>query len=210
MYCTRKRQRVSIRDESGRIVTSDFCGRPLIFGSGKADSMGILKTEAVYSGGSTAQLVGSMELALPVVPKMLKFNRLRLRAAKGFQIGPVVLALSSAGMCTVFLARMPSAVTLVTVVLGNSGGIFLGDLPPHEAFPLGGTNSVRGYDEGELGSSRKFVMASSELQVPLMAPLEGVIFADYGSDLHSANEGESSSISAYIQLDSAFFFPFFG
>ena len=59
----------------------------------------------------------------------------------------------------------------------------IGDLPPHEAFPIGGTNSVRGYDEGAVGSGRDYVVGSAELQVPLVAPLEGVVFLDVGSDL---------------------------
>lgn len=30
----------------------------------------------------------------------------------------------------------------------GKGGMIVGDLPPYEAFPIGGTNSVRGYSEG--------------------------------------------------------------
>ena len=30
----------------------------------------------------------------------------------------------------------------------GKGGVIVGDLPPYEAFPIGGTNSVRGYSEG--------------------------------------------------------------
>ena len=45
----------------------------------------------------------------------------------------------------------------------------VGDLPPHEAFPIGGTNSVRGYDEGAVGSGRSYVVASGEVSVPLVS-----------------------------------------
>ena len=45
----------------------------------------------------------------------------------------------------------------------------VGDLPPHEAFPIGGTNSVRGYDEGAVGSGRSYVVASAEVSVPLVS-----------------------------------------
>lgn len=50
-----------------------------------------------------------------------------------------------------------------------SGGTVIGDLAPHEAFPIGGTNSVRGYDEGAVGSGRSCVVASAEISVPLVS-----------------------------------------
>lgn len=34
------------------------------------------------------------------------------------------------------------------VWLCGKSGMIIGDLPPYEAFPIGGTNSVRGYNEG--------------------------------------------------------------
>ena len=45
----------------------------------------------------------------------------------------------------------------------------VGDLAPHEAFPIGGTNSVRGYDEGAVGSGRSYVVASGEVSFPLVS-----------------------------------------
>lgn len=107
----------------------------------------------------------------------------------------------------------------------------IGDLAPHEAFPIGGTNSVRGYDEGSVGSGRSCVVASGEISIPLVrlffllkemlsltatdiytntllrdkwsyksnvhcthwlhdvqaGPVEGAVFADYGSDLGSGS-----------------------
>lgn len=53
-----------------------------------------------------------------------------------------------------------------------AGGMILGDLPPTEAFPLGGTNSVRGYAEGAVGSARNFVTSHAELRCPLSGPFE--------------------------------------
>ena len=50
----------------------------------------------------------------------------------------------------------------------EQGGAILGDLPPYESFPIGGTNSVRGYDEGEVGSGRHFIVASAEAHAPLV------------------------------------------
>ena len=73
------------------------------------------------------------------------------------------------------------------VALSGKTGAILGDLPPYEAFPIGGTNSVRGYDEGEVGSGRQYVVASAEAHLPLVAPVGGALFADYGSDLDSGH-----------------------
>ena len=39
----------------------------------------------------------------------------------------------------------------------GKGGVIVGDLPPYEAFPIGGTNSVRGYSEGAAAAVREAV-----------------------------------------------------
>lgn len=51
----------------------------------------------------------------------------------------------------------------------------MGNFPPHEAFPIGGTNSVRGYDEGEIGSGRFYGVGCGELSFPLVR-LQSLIF----------------------------------
>ena len=38
---------------------------------------------------------------------------------------------------------------------------------------------------GAVGSGRNFVAGSAELRVPLVSPVEGVLFGDWGSDLDS-------------------------
>jgi outer membrane protein insertion porin family len=50
------------------------------------------------------------------------------------------------------------------LALRGKAGAILGDLPSYEAFPIGGTNSVRGYGEGGVGSGRYFVEGSAELR----------------------------------------------
>lgn len=47
-----------------------------------------------------------------------------------------------------------------------SGGHVVGDFSPHEAFAIGGTNSVRGYEEGAVGSGRSYVVGSGEVSFP--------------------------------------------
>lgn len=92
------------------------------------------------SGADGSQLGISLESAAPLHPSWLSFSRLRLRAEQPVSLGPVTLSLR-----------------------GRAGTVY-GDLPPYEAFPLGGTNSVRGYAEGGVGSGRHFVEGTSELR----------------------------------------------
>ncbi|MGK7938171.1 MAG: BamA/TamA family outer membrane protein [Xenococcaceae cyanobacterium] len=64
-------------------------------------------------------------------------------------------------------------------------GTVLGDLPPYEAFVLGGSNSVRGYPEGEVGSGRSFLQATAEYRFPIFSVVGGAFFFDYGTTLGS-------------------------
>ncbi|MFH7025189.1 MAG: BamA/TamA family outer membrane protein [Heteroscytonema crispum UTEX LB 1556] len=73
-----------------------------------------------------------------------------------------------------------------TLAFNLQAGTVLGDLPPYEAFSLGGSNSVRGYEEGALGSGRTFVQASVEYRFPVFSVVSGALFFDVGSDLGSS------------------------
>ncbi|MBH8561183.1 BamA/TamA family outer membrane protein [Nostoc sp. CENA67] len=70
-----------------------------------------------------------------------------------------------------------------TLAFNLQGGTILGDLPPYEAFTLGGSNSVRGYEEGALSSGRSYVQASVEYRFPVFSVVSGAAFFDVGSDL---------------------------
>lgn len=67
------------------------------------------------------------------------------------------------------------------------GGTTIGDLPPYMAFNVGGLNSVRGYGTGEVATGRSYVLASAEYRIPLFNPVGAVVFADFGSDLGTAD-----------------------
>lgn len=67
------------------------------------------------------------------------------------------------------------------------GGTVFGTLPPYEAFQIGGSNSVRGWDEGKIGSGRSFGIFSAEYRFPVFNIVGGVLFFDYGTDLGSAS-----------------------
>ncbi|MGH2413899.1 MAG: BamA/TamA family outer membrane protein, partial [Microcystaceae cyanobacterium] len=66
-------------------------------------------------------------------------------------------------------------------------GTVLNNLPPYEAFVLGGSNSVRGYDEGEIGSGRSYIQATVEYRFPIISIFRGAIFFDYGTLLGSGD-----------------------
>eukprot|EP00252_Welwitschia_mirabilis_P000106 TRINITY_DN10075_c0_g1_i1.p1 TRINITY_DN10075_c0_g1~~TRINITY_DN10075_c0_g1_i1.p1 ORF type:complete len:731 (-),score=127.87 TRINITY_DN10075_c0_g1_i1:281-2473(-) len=152
------------RDSEGQIRISDIYGAPLTF-SGKAyDDMLLAKLETIYADSNdrgSSMLVFNMEQGIPILQDWLFFNRVNIRARHGRRIGPAYC------------------------IASFSGGKVIGDLAPHEAFAIGGTNSVRGYEEGAVGSGRSSIVASGEMSIPLFGPLEGAIFADYGTDLGS-------------------------
>ncbi len=64
-------------------------------------------------------------------------------------------------------------------------GTIVGDLPPYEAFCLGGTSSVRGWSSCDLGVSRSFGEATAEYRFPVWRLVSGVLFVDAGSDFGS-------------------------
>lgn len=157
-------QHAGARDDSGKPIIRDFYNSPLTASGNIYDDMLIAKVESVYTGSSdhgSSMLAFNVEQGLPIIPEWLCFNRVTGRFRQGVQIGP---------------AR---------VLLSFSGGHVTGSFPPHEAFAIGGTNSVRGYEEGAVGSGRSYANGSGELSFGLYGPLEGVMFADYGSDLGS-------------------------
>lgn len=58
---------------------------------------------------------------------------------------------------------------ILLVFVGSlSGGHVVGNFSPYEAFPIGGTNSVRGYEEGAVGSGRSYIVGSGEISFPMV------------------------------------------
>ena len=66
-----------------------------------------------------------------------------------------------------------------------SAGTVIGDLPPYEAFCLGGGNSVRGYFDCDLGVGRSFGEATIEYRFPLFSIVSGELFVDGGTTFGS-------------------------
>ena len=68
------------------------------------------------------------------------------------------------------------------------GGTIIGELPPYEAFCMGGTSSVRGWSSCDLAVSKTFVEGTAEYRFPVWRMISGALFADAGSDLGSQDD----------------------
>ncbi len=179
-------QRVSIRDSDGDLTPEDEEGNDLSFSGSGRDDLFTLQLAAVRDRRNNAAQPtrGSLlrfgtEQSLPLGTGSIFFNRLRASYSRYF---PVSFTNFTDG---------PEA-----LAFNVQAGTVVGDLPPYEAFSLGGTDSVRGYDSGDLGSGRSFVQATAEYRFPVFAIIGGALFVDFGSDLGTADDvpGEPAEI----------------
>lgn len=83
-----------------------------------------------------------------------------------------------------------------TLAFNLQAGTIIGDVPPYESFILGGSNSVRGFGDGEVGSGRSYFQATAEYRFPIFKIVGGALFFDYGTVLGSddAVPGEPSIV----------------
>ena len=176
--------RNSTRDRNGNLAREDARGNPLtISGTGIDDlytvSFGVTRDRRdnpfVPLKGSILTL--GTEQSIPLGVGHIVLNRL---VSNYIQYVPVRLFSTDAQNNK--LNALPE-VFAYNLQLGT----VLGELPPVEAFRLGGRNSVRGYDSGRLGTGRSYALASGEYRFPLFSRVGGVIFADFASDLGTAN-----------------------
>jgi len=168
--------RTTIRDRQGNINSTDAQGNPLsASGTGIDDLTTVSFTAAKDkrdnplnpTQGSLLKL--STEQSIPVGQGNISLNRV---TANYSQYVPV----------KVFDSKQPQV-----FALNVQAGTVIGNLPPYEAFNLGGSNSVRGYDAGDVGSGRSYVLASAEYRFPILPIVGGVVFADFGTDLGSGS-----------------------
>jgi outer membrane protein insertion porin family len=66
-----------------------------------------------------------------------------------------------------------------------TAGTNVGNLPPYEAFCLGGSNSVRGYYDCDLGVGKSFGEATLEYRFPIFSIISGEVFVDGGTSFGS-------------------------
>lgn len=166
-------QRVRTTDSDGNTFTEDAAGNPLTASGDGADDLwtvqfGVLRDQRndAFTPTSGSVLRFGTEQSIPLGAGSIFFNRLRGSYSQYF---PVSFLNFNEG---------PQA-----IAINVQGGTILGDFPPYEAFSIGGTNSVRGYDEGDLGTGQSYLQASVEYRFPLFSFLGGAIFLDAGTDL---------------------------
>lgn len=172
-------EQISLRDGSGNVVRQDERGNPLSFSGTGIDDLTTINFTATRdtrnnfidpSNGSLLTL--STDQSIPIGRGNILSNRLQ---ANYSQYTPVnIFNLEKAqGQPEVFAFNVQAGTTI-------------GDLPPYNAFSLGGPNSVRGYDAGTVAISRSFILASAEYRFPIYSIIGGAVFADFASDLGSS------------------------
>ena len=168
-------QRVSIRDADNELTARDEDGQRLAFHNTGIDDLFMLQFGIVSDrrNNPTQPTTGSVtrfsiEQSIPVTSVLMS----RLRGSYTFFV-PVKFTDFTEG---------PQALAFQI-----EGGATFGDLPPYEAFILGGLESVRGFAEGDVGSGRYFLEGTVEYRFPVSRLLGGVLFLDGATNLGSGN-----------------------
>jgi outer membrane protein insertion porin family len=172
--------RTSIRDSDGDRFSEDELGNPLTLSETGIDDLFTLSFQATQDrrDNPTNPRQGSVltlrtEQSAPIGNGDILMNRLHANYAHYFPVD---------------LIGNASASEPEVLAFNVQGGTILGDLPPYEAFNLGGANSVRGYAEGDVGTGRSYAQASMEYRFPVFSPVGGVLFADFATDLGTADD----------------------
>ena len=61
-------------------------------------------------------------------------------------------------------------------------GTIIGELPPYEAFCMGGSNSIRGWYDCDMAVARSFGEITLEYRFPIISVFSGEVFIDAGTD----------------------------
>ncbi|MEM9541618.1 MAG: BamA/TamA family outer membrane protein [Cyanobacteria bacterium P01_E01_bin.42] len=181
-------RKVSIRDGlfSSSLEPVDELGNQLTVSDRGQDDLLTLNISALYnnvddseypSRGTRIRL--GLDQAIPIGEAQISFNRL-------------------SGNITQFipLSSSESGEISPILVLNLRGGTTIGEVPPYEGFTLGGSDSIRGYDSGEVGTGRSFILATAEYRFPITSTslfnvpfdLLGNLFVDYGSLLGTGDD----------------------
>ncbi len=110
------------------------------------------------------------EQTIPIGSGSIFFNRLRANYSQYFPIDIV-----------------PFGGDTEALAFNVQAGTIIGDVPPYEAFILGGSNSVRGFNDGEVGSGKSYFQATAEYRFPIFRIVGGALFFDYGTTLGSSD-----------------------
>jgi len=180
---------ISTRDRNLNIARRDELGNPLTFSGTGVDELYTVsfnlmldRRDNPFNPTSGSVLGLSTEQSIPLGRGNIVSNRLLVNY---IQYVPVTL-----------LGRFESEALPEMLAFNLQAGTVIGDLPPTEAFRLGGRNSVRTYDSGDIGSGRSYFLASGEYRFPVGRDVGGVIFVDFASDLGTGDSvlGKPASV----------------
>ena len=171
-------QRVEIRDDDGDIVSEGISEDnpedgtiPLSFGDDGTDDIFSLRFGATRDRRNSAL-------------QPTKGSLLRLNTEQTIPIGGIFYNRIRANYSQYFpIDIVPFGGKTEALAFNFQAGTVIGDLPPYEAFILGGSNSVRGFGDGEVGNGRSFFQATAEYRFPIFKVVGGALFFDYGTTL---------------------------
>ncbi|MEL6471452.1 MAG: BamA/TamA family outer membrane protein [Cyanobacteria bacterium J06623_4] len=170
-------ERVAVLDDDGDVTPEDELGNLLTASSSGRDDLFTVQFGAVLDrrNNSAQPTSGNLfrlgtEQSVPVGNGSIFFNKLRGSYSQYVPVG--------------FFGDTGRE----TIAFNVQGGTTIGEIPPYEAFSLGGGNSVRGFEEGAVGAGTSFLQGTVEYRFPLFSEfLGGALFADYGTDLGSGD-----------------------
>lgn len=170
-------QNISTRDASGNVSPVDAAGNPLTLSGTGIDNLWTIPIGATldrrndaFNPTSGSILRVNTEQSIPIGRGSIFMNRLRGSYSHYIPVS------------FINLSEGPQA-----LAFNIQAGTILGDVPPYEAFALGGTNSIRGYEEGEVGGGRSYAQFTAEYRFPLFSFLGGALFFDAATDLGSGS-----------------------
>ena len=171
-------QRIRATDADGNTNTVDAVGNPLTASATGVDDLWTFQVGVVRdlrdnalspTSGSVLRL--STEQSVPLGSGSIFFNR--VQASYSYYVPVSFISFGEGAQVLAFNLQ---------------GGTILGEFPPYEAFSLGGTNSVRGFEEGSVGSGSNYIQATVEYRFPIFSFVGGALFIDAATDLGSQNQ----------------------
>lgn len=187
-------EQVQIQDSDGDISPVDEFGNQLSFDESGQDDLFLLELAATQdlrdnprqtTSGSVLRL--SVDQSIPIGSGSIFLTRPEVSYSKFF---PVDWTNFTDGA--------------ETLAFNVQAGTVIGDLPPYEAFSLGGSNSVRGYEQGDVGAGRSFVQATAEYRFPVFNIISGALFVDVGTDLGTGSDVPGNPAEARDKPGSGF------
>lgn len=170
-------QRVAIEDSDGEVSPFDELGNQLAFNTDGTDDLFQLQFGASLDRRNNPRQPTSgyllrfgVDQSLPIGDGSILLNR--LRGSYSYYIPLQLINFNDGPQALAFNIQ--------------AGNVF-GDLPPYEAFSIGGSNSVRGYNEGEVGAGRRYLQATAEYRLPIFSFLGAAFFVDYATDFTSGD-----------------------